>query len=185
MIGHVCTLIFQKDSYDENVTRPVQTLSLREADENGNYIYNGDFADKEDLTDDENWMFLLLNGGEGEAEIGDHEIVITSSNEGTEEYSVQLVQPQMPMEEGCSYEFSFEAYADEPRTMKPAITAPGVDWIRYFPDTAVDLTPEWQTFSFDVDMKDKTDDNGRIEFNMGKQGSTATVHIRNVKLIKK
>jgi hypothetical protein len=69
--------------------------------------------------------------------------------------------------------------------MKPAITAPDVDWIRYFPDTPVDLTPEWQTFTFDVDMQDKTDDNGRVEFNMGKQGSTATIHIRNVKLIKK
>ena len=49
----------------------------------------------------------------------------------------------------------------------------------------MDLTTDWQTFTFDVDMKDKTDDNGRVEFNMGKQGSTATVHIRNVKLIKK
>ena len=177
--------IFQKDAYDENVTRPVQELTLREPDENGNYVYNSDFSEKEDLSDDENWKFLLFNGGEGEAKIGDNEIIISSTNEGTEEYSVQLVQPQMPMEEGCSYEFSFEAYADEPRTIKPAITAPDVDWIRYFQDTPVDLTTDWQTFTFDVDMKDKTDDNGRVEFNMGKQGSTATVHIRNVRLIKK
>nr|MCR4685427.1 carbohydrate binding domain-containing protein [Lachnospiraceae bacterium] len=177
--------MFQKDSYDENVKRPEQVLDLREADENGNFVYNSDFAEKEDLTDDENWKFLLFNGGEGSAEIGDHEIIITSEKEGTEEYSVQLVQPRMPMEQGCQYEFSFEAKADEPRTMKPAITAPDVDWIRYFPDTPVDLTTEWQTFTFDVDMQDKTDDNGRVEFNMGKQGSTATIHIRNVKLIKK
>lgn len=177
--------IFQKDSYDENVEKPVDELVFREADENGNFVYNWDFADKEDLTDDENWKFLLFNGGEGSAEIGDHEIIITSSNEGTEEYSVQLVQPQMPMEQGCKYEFSFEAYAEEPRTIKPAITAPDVDWIRYFPDTPVDLTTDWQTFTFDVDMTENSDDNGRVEFNMGKQGSTATVHIRNVKLIKK
>ncbi len=130
-------------------------------------------------------LLLLFNGGEGSAEIKDNEIIITSSNEGTEEYSVQLVQPQMPMEKGASYEFSFEAYADEPRTIKPAITAPDVDWIRYFPDTPVDLTSDWQTFTFDVEMKDESDDNGRVEFNMGKQGSTATVHIRNVKLTRK
>ena len=177
--------IFQKDSYDENVEKPVKELSLREPDENGNYVSNSDFSEKEDLGDDENWKFLLFNGGEGEAQIGDNEIIITSTNEGTEEYSVQLVQPNMPMEEGCSYEFSFEAYADEPRTIKPAITAPNVGWIRYFQDTPVDLTPDWQTFTFDVDMNDKTDDKARVEFNMGKQGSTATVHIRNVKLIKK
>ena len=176
--------MFQKDSYDENVTRPVKTLSLREADENGNLVYNGDFSDSEDLTDDENWKFLLFNSGEGEAQIGDHEIIISSTNAGTEEYSVQLVQPDIPMVKGDKYEFSFEAYAEEARTIKPAITAPNVNWIRYFPDTPVDLTSDWQTFSFEVDMKDETDDKARIEFNMGKQNSTATVHIRNVKLIK-
>ena len=176
--------IFQKDSYDENVTRPVKEVILRESDESGNLVYNGDFSENEDLGDDENWKFLLFNGGEGKAEIGDNEIIITSTNEGSEEYSVQLVQPQMPMEQGCSYQFSFEAYADEPRTIKPAITAPDVDWIRYLQDTPVDLTGDWQTFTFDIDMNDATDPNGRVEFNMGKQGSTAAVHIRNVKLVK-
>ncbi len=177
--------MFQKDSYDENVERPVKEVSLREADASGNLVYNGDFAEDEDLTDDENWKFLLFNGGEGSAEIRDHEIIITSEKEGTEEYSVQLVQPRMPMENGSVYEFSFEAYADEPRTIKPAITAPDVDWIRYFPDTAVDLDTDWKEFSFEVEMNDETDDNGRVEFNMGKQGSTATIHIRNVRLVKK
>ena len=89
------------------------------------------------------------------------------------------------MVKGYKYEFSFEAYAEEERTIKPAITAPNVNWIRYFPDTPVDLTSDWQTFSFEVDMNDETDDKARVEFNMGKQNSTATVHIRNVKLIRK
>ncbi len=177
--------IFQKDSYDENVEKPVKELSMRESDESGNFVHNSDFSESESLGDDDDWKFLLFNGGEGEATIGDNEIIITSTNAGTEEYSVQLVQPQIPMEQGCSYEFSFEAYAEEPRTIKPAITAPNVNWIRYFPDTPVDLTTDWQTFTFDVDMNDETDDSARIEFNMGKQNSTATVHIRNVKLIKK
>ena len=176
--------IFQKDSYDENVERPVEQLDFREADETGNFVYNGDFGEVEDLTDEENWKFLIAKGGEGAAEIGDHEIIITSSNEGTEEYAVQLVQPCMPMEQGSKYVFTFEAYAEEPRTIKPAITAPDVNWIRYLEDTPVDLTTEWQSFSFSIDMTKKSDDNGRVEFNMGKQGSTATVHIRNVRLEK-
>ena len=136
------------------------------------------------MTDDENWKFLLFADGEGEAEIKDNEIIITSTAAGTEEYSVQLVQPEMPMEEGSSYRFSFEAYAEEPRKMKAAVTAPDEDWIRYFPDTSVELTEDWQTFSFDFDMTTKSDDNGRVEFNMGNQGSTATIHIRNVRLEK-
>ena len=33
-------------------------------------------------------------------------------------------------------------------------------------------------------MKEESDDKGRVEFNMGNQGSKATIHIRNVRLEK-
>ena len=66
--------------------------------------------------------------------------------------------------------------------MKHAVTAPEVNWIRYFPDTPVDLTTDWQEYSFTFEMTEEDDDMGRVEFNMGAQGSTATIHIRNVRL---
>ena len=174
--------IFQKDKYNENVEKPVDVLVMREPDETGNFVHNGDFAEAEDLDDDTDWKFLKLNGGEGSAEIKDNEIIIKTDNFGEEEYSIQLVQPEMPMEQGKKYKFSFEAYAEEERQMKPAVTAPDVDWIRYFPDTPIDLTTDWQTFEFEFDMTEASDDNGRVEFNMGNQKSTATIHIRNVRL---
>ena len=176
--------VYQKDSYDENVTKPVKVFNDREPDQTGNYVNNSYFENEEDLTDDVDWKFMLFNGGEGKAERGDLEIVITSENEGTEEYSVQLVQPDMPLHKGETYRLSFDAYADEERTIITAVTAPEVDWIRYFPDTKVDLTTEKQSFSFDFEMTEEDDDKGRVEFNMGKQGSTATVHITNVRLEK-
>ena len=176
--------VYQKDSYDENVTKPVKVFNDREPDQTGNYVNNSYFENEEDLTDDVDWKFMLFNGGEGKAEFGDLEIVITSENEGTEEYSVQLVQPDMPLHKGENYRLSFDAYADEERTIITAVTAPEVDWIRYFPDTKVDLTTEKQSFSFDFEMTEEDDDKGRVEFNMGKQGSTATVHITNVRLEK-
>jgi len=174
--------MYQKDSYDENVTRPVREMVWKEADATGNFVTNGDFAETEDLNDDVNWKFLQLNDGVGSAEIKDGEITIKTENFGTEEYSIQLVQPGMPMVKGKKYKLSFEAYADENRQMKPAVTAPLVDWIRYFPDTPVDLTTDWQTYEFTFDMTAEDDDSGRVEFNMGNQGSTATIHIRNVRL---
>lgn len=175
--------IYQRESYDEaNVKKPVKTLEFREADETGNFVYNSDFSEAEDLDDNENWKFLQLNSGVGTATIENNEIVITTENFGTEEYSIQLVQPNMPMMKGKSYTFSFEAYAEEDRQMKAAVTAPNANWIRYFPDTSVDLTGEWQTYTFTFDMTDPDDDKGRVEFNMGNQGSTATIHIRNVRL---
>jgi beta-glucanase (GH16 family) len=174
--------MYRRRNYNEKVTKPIREMVWKEADATGNFITNGDFAEAEDLTDDTNWKFLQLNDGKGSAEIKDGEIIITTENFGTEEYSIQLVQPGMPMMNGKKYKFSFEAYADEDRQMKPAVTAPLADWIRYFPDTPVQLTKDWQTFEFEFEMTERDDDAGRIEFNMGNQGSTATIHIRNVRL---
>ena len=176
--------IFQKDSYDENVEKPVKVLEMKEPDESGNFLTNGDFAEAEDLSDNDFWKFLELNGGKGAAEIKDGEIIISTEEAGSEEYSIQLVQPGMPMYKDAKYKLSFEACADEARTMKTAVTAPTNNWVRYFKDTPVDLTTDWQTFEFEFNMKDEDDDNGRVEFNMGATDSTATIHIKNVRLEK-
>jgi len=55
-------------------------------------------------------------------------------------------------------------------------------WIRYFPDTIVELTPERTTYTYEFTMNSMDDNNGRIEFNMGHRGSTAAIYITNVRL---
>ena len=173
--------VYQKESYDKNVKKPEAVL--REPTADGNYIYNGDFSDaKEDLTDDKDWKFLLFNDGQGTAEIKDNEIIIKSTAEGTEEYSVQLVQFDQPMVKGKKYRVTFDAYAEQERTMKVAVTAPNQGWIRYLNDTSLDLKTTKQSYKYEFEMKDRTDPTGRLEFNMGKCGSTATIHISNVRL---
>ena len=109
-------------------------------------------------------------------------MIITSTNCGTEEYSVQLVHPDLPMLKGHSYKITFDIRADEPRKCIVCVSAPNAGWIRYFPDTSIDLTTEWKTFEFTFDMTEKDDNNGRLEFNMGKHGDTATIHITNVRV---
>ena len=136
----------------------------------------------ENLDDDIDWKFLLFYEGVGEAEIKDGEMIITSSNCGTEEYSVQLVHPDIAMYKGHKYRITFDIRADEARKCIVCISAPNAGWIRYFPDTSIDLTTEWQTFTFEFGMKEKDDNNGRLEFNMGKRGSTATIYIHNVRV---
>ena len=172
--------VYQKSEYDTNVTKPEKPF--REALADGNFIRNGDFSVAEDLEDDTDWKFLLFNGGEGAAEIKDGEMIITSTNCGTEEYSVQLVHPDLPMRKGHSYRVTFDIKADEARKCIVCVSAPNAGWIRYLPDTSIDLTTEWQTFTFDFDMTQKDDNNGRLEFNMGKHGDTATIHITNVRV---
>ena len=172
--------VYQKDAYDTNVTKPPMTFRDPLAD--GNYIRNGDFSVAEDLTDDIDWKFLLFYEGVGQAEIKDGEMIITSSNCGTEEYSVQLVHPDIAMYKGHRYRITFDMRADEARKCIVCISAPNAGWIRYFPDTSIDLTTEWQTFTFEFEMKEKDDNNGRLEFNMGKHGDTATIHLTNVRV---
>lgn len=176
--------VYQRDSYDENVEKPGEELVLREPDENGNYINNGNFADVEELGDDKDWIFLTALGGAATAAIKDNEIFIDSTAEGTEDYSVQLVQPDIPMKKGCTYLISFDAYADADRSMKAAVTAPERSWVRYFEDTPVELTTTKQTFTYEFTMTDSDDAKGRLEYNMGADGSTAGIHISNVSVVK-
>ena len=172
--------VYQKPEYDTNVTKPEK--NYREADETGNFVYNGDFSDAEALDDEENWYFLLFEGGEGAAEIKDNTMIISSTNEGTVDYSVQLVQPELPMIKGKKYRLTFDAWADEERDIITCVDAPTAGWIRYLADTTLTVTTEKQTFTYDFEMKDKDDPNGRLEFNLGHRGSTATVYIQNVRL---
>jgi len=66
--------VYQKPEYDTNVTKPAK--EFREPLADGNLIYNGDFAENENLADEENWYFLLFEGGDGEAKIEDGTMIL-------------------------------------------------------------------------------------------------------------
>lgn len=172
--------VYQKPEYDMNVTKP--EVNYREPLEDGNYIYNGNFAEQEELEDDINWKFLLFEGGVGKAEIKDNTMIISSEAEGTVDYSVQLVQPELPMIKGKKYRVTFDAYADEERDIVVCVSAPTAGWIRYLQDTTLTLSTEKKTYEYEFDMTERDDPNGRLEFNLGHRGSTATVYISNVRV---
>ena len=176
--------VYQKDSYDENVSKPVKEVVFKESDETGNYVSNGKFENIENLEDDTDWKFLLFEGGNGSASISDGAIHIETSNAGSVDYSVQLVQPNIPMENGGQYRLSFEAYADEERTMITNVSAPDLNFIRYLEDQKLTLTTQPQTYEYEFYMTGDNDANGRVEFNMGAQGSAAAIHITNVRVEK-
>ena len=128
------------------------------------------------------WKFLLFEGGEGSAEIKDNTMIIYTDAMGTVDYSVQLVQPDLPMIKGKNYRITFDCWAEEDRNLIVCISAPNAGWIRYFPDTLFDVTTEPQTFVYEFTMTEKNDNNGRLEFNMGNKGSDATIYIQNVRV---
>lgn len=172
--------VYQKPEYDTNVTKPESVF--REPTEDGNLIYNGDFAEEEDLTDEINWNFLEFEGGVGSAEIADGMLIVSTEEEGTEDYSIQIVQREIPIYNGSSYRVTFEASSEEDRDVVVCVSAPNAGWIRYLQDTTFQTTTDWQTYEYEFTVTDKDDPLGRLEFNMGNKGSTATVYIRNVRI---
>lgn len=170
--------VYQKNEYNYDVSRP--TASFPEPDENGNYIHNGDFAEAENLKDTKDWIFLLAGGGSGKAEIKNNMMVIESTSAGSVDYGVQLVHPNIGMRFGKKYRIQFDAKADAARTIKVSVTAPEVNWIRYFPDTLTDIGTDWKTYTYEFTMREVDDPHGRFEYNMGNQGSTATLYFKNV-----
>ncbi|SES79284.1 carbohydrate binding domain-containing protein [[Clostridium] polysaccharolyticum] len=177
--------VYQKAKYDENVKKPEKPpVVLRDPDGNGNYIVNGDFSKQEELADDIGWGEKYANGGAGKVILEDGKMVIKTEDAGSVDYSVQIVQPNLPMKKGGQYKLTFDAYADEARTMIADVSGPDRSYVRYFNDTKVELTKESKPYSFDFTMEQDDDANGRLEFNLGNQGSKAAVYISNVKLVK-
>ena len=172
--------VYQKDSYDENITRPeVKFEPTNEPDDSGNYIKNSTFAEAEDLTDDTNWKFITALDGAATAEIKDNSMVISTENAGTVDYSVQLVQANVPFEKGATYEVSFDAKASENRKMNVDVKAPDRGYQSYMKTMVPELTTEMKHFSTQFVMKADSDVNGRLEFNMGNAGSGDIV-LKNV-----
>ena len=172
--------VYQKPEYDTNVTKPEPVF--REVTEDGNLIYNGDFSEYDDLADEINWNFILNEGGKGQASIADNMVTITTDDSGKVDYSIQLVQKDLPLYNGKTYQLTFDACAAEARDMNVCVSGPTANYIRYMQDTPVNLTTAWTTYTYEFEMTEDNDNNGRIEFNMGCSSSNADVFIKNVRI---
>lgn len=180
--------VYQKDEYDTDVSKTEADVKLRDPDGTGNYIINGDFAVAEDLSKKEdeqvNWKLHLEDEGAATAEINDEVLHVNSKQIGTVNYHVQIVQADLPIEKGSNYKLTYDAWADDARTMVTAVKAPDRGYICYLDETTVNLTTTPQTFEHEFNMTSDSDANSRVEFNLGSQGSVAAVHIDNVRLEK-
>lgn len=176
--------VYQKDTPDsEDVKEPDHTVTLRSPGSDGNYIDNTKYDENLQVkSEDSRWEFKTAMGGAATATHNGSEFTIQTTNKGTADYSVQLVHWNLPIEQGKKYQLSFKAKAAAERTMKVAVQAPDRNWIQYLKEKVVDLTTEEQTFTYDFEMTNLSDGNGRLDFNMGNMSSTADVTIKDVVL---
>ena len=175
--------VYQKKSYNENVTKKEEIVDVRAPAADGNYIRNPGFA-PENLKDKKDWQFMTQQGGSADASIANNTVTIASKKAGSQDYSIQLVQADIPLEKGYEYEFSFDAWAAANRKMKAKLCAPDRGWVNYFGDVSVDLSTQKKHYSYKFTMDAKTDPNARLDFNMGATKSVDTINIANVKLVK-
>ena len=184
--------VYQKEGgYDDsNVEKPeAEEVVIRDADENGNYLINGDFEVAEDLVEAEGWQFKTANGGVGntvittEGAIEGKSAVVTTTDEGTVDYSIQLMQNDVPLIAGQTYVLSYDAYTtgEEARTIRVASKAPERSYYAYLQKDD-EITADRQTFTHEFKMIHTDDAKCTVEFNMGAFGSTDTVVIDNVSL---
>lgn len=175
--------VYQKKSYNENVTKQEEHVDIRGPEADGNYLRNGKF-DPENLKDNKDWKFMTQQGGAGDASISGNVLTVNSTKAGSQDYSIQLVQADIPLEKGYEYEFSFDAWSSANRKMKAKLCAPDRGWKNYFGDVNVEMTPNKKHYSYKFTMDEKTDPNSRLDFNMGATKSVDQINIANVKLVK-
>ena len=163
--------VYQKDSYDENVTMKEAEVKVRGADgKNGNLVRQSKNS----------WEYMQQLGGEGAFNYNNGVLEVTTKKAGTVDYSVQLVQADIPLVKGAYYEFSFDAWSTENRSTMVGLTGPNNGFVRYFGDEKISLTKNKKNYKFKFQMKETTDPACRIDFNMGATSSTAPIYISNV-----
>jgi len=115
---------------------------------------------------------------------GEYRILVTTA--GTEHWHTQFTQSGLSLQQGKTYEFSFDAYKGTQnsgtQSMQVNIGMSGSPYTSYFggQNQMVTLSTTKTTYTYTITMTLASDVNARVEFNCGK--STGNFYIDNVSL---
>lgn len=127
-----------------------------------NLVTNGDFSDGQN-----GWTWELQGSGNADWSVQDGAAVIDISNGGDNVYDVQLRQNGIPLIQGNTYVFEFEARAAAPRTIEAKVGQDVSPWANYSQLGPTFITQAPQTFSYEFDMDSPSDGSSRVVFNCG------------------
>ncbi len=99
---------------------------------------------------------------------------------GTETWNVQLLQGPFTLEKGNNYQVSFDIKASKQRIVGSNISMSGTPWKSYNDDYHFEVGTEFKKVTYMFEMKERTDNKSRIEFNYGADGGV--VSVKNVSL---
>lgn len=147
----------------------------------GNYIYNGTFD--QGATRMAFWEFRTDSSADADKYIGgavnERRFETRINNGGDQAESIQLVQPNVNLEQGNSYQLSFDANADASRSIQVSFVSANGNVVS---DHMVDLDTETNTHTIDFDVDLVTDNGVELQFNIG--GSDDNVYLDNMELIR-
>lgn len=160
---------FARWSVDQSGTQNPVTITMEAdvrvtavfCDPDAPLLANGDFAGG-----DEGWTFMV-QGAEGSMAITDDGAAhIGITTPGEYDWSVQLFQGGLTLIEGKTYTLSFEARADRDRIVHTGVKHNTSPWTAYLVEPTP-LTSHMRQYSYTFVMDQPTDENVRVEFNVG------------------
>ncbi|MGL1936100.1 MAG: carbohydrate binding domain-containing protein [Fibrobacterales bacterium] len=140
-----------------------------------NLISNGDFS-----YGTSNWDLYLADGGNAQFSTNGGQGVLAINNGGSASWNVQFKQGGLPLEQGKTYRFSFDARASDYRTIEAHLETDGSPWSNYGSIAATSITPTLSNYSYDFVMP-QTDMNARVVFNIGVNSND--VYLDNVMVV--
>lgn len=135
-------------------------FSMGLLDRSRNLISNGDFSDGLGSWTSDFW------GGKASVENLGGSIHFKISDPGTETWNLQFKQ-SLSLRYGVTYVFSMRAKADRPRTLNVDIKRASKEYVPYANGRFLDLSTSWQDFSWKFTMKEPSDENAVLVFDMG------------------
>jgi hypothetical protein len=149
------------------------------ADGTENLITNGNFANTQ------NWKLNTWNSTSATFAVsgGNANITAITPASGTNaaDHNIQLVQNGISLVKGMNYRLTFEASAASARDISVYIQMDVDPYTQYMSSKTASLSASKQTFTYEFEMKEASDDNSRIAFNFG--NAAPNVSISNVKLV--
>ncbi|MBN1782821.1 aryl-sulfate sulfotransferase [bacterium] len=155
-----------------------ESIYISFAEPGENLVQNGDFAQG-----DQNWTWELQNTGQAQMAVENGEVHVAITNGGSNDYDVQLRQNGLPLVQGKTYIFEFDARASASRVIEAKVGQDQSPFINYSKSTYFNLRTASEHFTYEFEMEDNSDFNARIVFNMG--NSTRDVYLDNISLRQK
>jgi hypothetical protein len=155
----------------------IKMVNVNFIDPGSNLIKNGDFS-----SDDRYWNLIIESPAVARCQVNEaKQYYFDIKDKGSQLFSIQLEQRNIPLINGKDYIFEFDAIAETGRTAEIKIAKASDPWTNYSKIGMSYIPEEWKHFAYKFTMDDPTDFYARLVVNCGGT-SDANVTVDNFSL---